>query len=197
MNRITKFALLLLVFSLTVIFTHESLAVGFSKGNSFQNTPISGSVFAQCPGQPGMPSGPTSQFFSCSAILWAPEIADYFVGPQGVKADKVTLKATRQDGSQREKSSDYDSSKSQSTSRFNLGISTLTQRPLLKPGLNKIHFVLSLNGQTVNEGDFDVTVSEKNEMRCPTGNFYSPSYFDCQDQFTICDRYFEEYNYCQ
>lgn len=197
MNRITKLALLFFVFSLTVLLTHESLAVGFSKGNSFQTTPIYGNVWAQCMPQPGMPGGPTSQYFSCSAILWSPGLSDYFIGPQGVRADHVTLRATRQDGSHKEKDSDYDSSKGQSTSRFNLGITTLTQRPLLKNGLNKIHYTLSLNGQTVTEGDFEASVTEQSEKQCPAGNFFSPGYYDCQNQFVICDRYFAENNYCQ
>jgi hypothetical protein len=109
----------------------------------------------------------------------------------------VSLTATHEDGSQREKSSDYDSSKGRSKSQFNLGIQTLTQKPLLKMGVNKIHYVLSLNDQAVDQGDFEVTVSAKSELRCPTGNIYSGNYFDCQNSFNACDQYFERYNYCQ
>lgn len=197
MNRITKFAVLLFVFSLTIFLTHQSLAAGFSKGNEIQTIPISGSVFVQCPAQPGLPGGPTSQFFSCAAILWSPDIVDYFVGPQGVQADKVTLVATHADGSKRDKSSDYDSSKGRSKSQFNLGIATLTQKPLLKDGRNQIHFVMSEGGKTVTEGDFDVNLSEQSEMRCSPGNYYLPSAYDCQNQSFICDRYFDDHNNCQ
>lgn len=201
MKRITKIVLSAFAFSAAVLMAQESLAVGFSQGNQIDLTPISGDVMVHCPNQPPPPvgnGGPSTNYVRCSANLWSPEIADFFVGPQGMQADSVTLVSHRQDGSKREKSADYDSAQGRSKTRFNLGIWTLTQKPLLKLGVNKITYVLKKDDSVVAQGDFEVTVTERAARQCPYGSYFGNSSFDCQSGSTaICDRYFREHNYCQ
>jgi hypothetical protein len=201
MSRITKLFLLAATFSLTVFLTQESLAVGFSTGNEFTAQPISGNltVFCHDNGYPGGGGGGFQdiQHVTCRADLWTPDNRAYFVGPQGVVADKVVLTVTRADGSKKDKDSDYDSSTGKSKKPFNLGIWTLTQKPLLKVGANQVHYVLTSNGNKVSEGDFTANLNTRPEAWCPSSSAQMPYGFSCQDTNYVCDNYFAQYNYCQ
>ncbi len=192
MNRFKKIFLSLLVFSLTVIIAQESLAAGFSQGNEFQVHRITGSLMVICSG--GAQPGQQNRFVRCDADVWSPAIRDYFVGP-AVDADTVVLNSTRADGSQKSKDSKYDGSKGQSKSQFNLGIWTLTQKPLLQEGANQIHFTISKDGQTVSEGDFTTNVTRTATKTCPSGTEHA--FGDCNFPENYCDRYFDRYDNCQ
>lgn len=190
MNRIAKIALSFVAFSITVILAQESLAAGFSQGNDLTVQRISGmlTVFCSVPGQ-------QMRQVRCDADLWTPGLTDYFVGPVA-DADKVTLNATRADGSQRSKEAKYDGQTGQSKSMFNLGISTLTQKPLLKVGANQIHFTLAKSDQTVTEGDFTANVTRLQTAYCPSGTEHAFG-ADCDFPQNACNRYFQRYDYCQ
>lgn len=197
MIRITQFVVLLFVFSLTVLLSQQSLAVGFSKGNTFEITELNGTMFLFCPQNPDFPSGPNQQFVNCREDLWTPGATDYFVGPAGVKADSVTLVAVRQDGSRREKVADYDSAKGRTEKRINLAISTLTQRPLLRVGSNQVSYVMKSGATVVATGEFTAEVKTLPSRQCQTSSVWAPSAFDCQNPTFMCNRYFEDQNYCQ
>lgn len=184
----------ILIFASLIFPAQATLAAGFSRGNEIQTTEISGAVTAYCPRADGL--GQETSLISCRSQMWEPDIVDYFVGPQ-VDADKVLLTATRDDGSQKSKDSGYDGQKGQSKSRFNLGISTLMQRPLLKAGRNSIHFTLSKNDSPVTEGDFEASVTPLPGLRCSHGIYQGFSSFDCQDHYRVCQTYFQNHNYCR
>jgi hypothetical protein len=193
MNRILKIAVSVLAFSITAFLAQESLAAGFSQGNNITVQRITGNLTLFCSGfQPG---GPQIKYVRCDADLWTPGPTDYFVGP-AADADQVTLNATHADGSQKSKSSKYDGQKGQSQSQFNLGIWTVTQKPLLQEGANQIHFSLAKGSQAVTEGDFTATVTRTQAAICPNG---SQNAFgnDCDFPQRACDQYFEQYHYCQ
>ncbi|MGZ5278809.1 MAG: hypothetical protein ACXWC9_02630 [Pseudobdellovibrionaceae bacterium] len=192
MNRLAKTLLSIIAFSVTVILAQESLATGFSQGNEIHIQRITGNLTVFCSG--GQP-GQQIKHVRCDADLWTPGLTDYFVGP-ATDADKVTLNSTRADGSQKSKNSKYDGQAGKSKSQFNLGIRTLTQKPLLQEGLNKVHFALEKEGQAVSEGEFAATVTRVPGASCPSG---SENVFgsDCNYPQNACNRYFERYNYCQ
>ncbi len=190
MIRILKTLISIVAFSGTVFLAQGSLAAGFSQGNEIQTQRISGNLtlFCQGPGQ-------QTKYIRCDADLWTPGLTDYFVGPVA-DADSVTLNAKHADGSQKSKDSKYDGQTGKSKSVFNLGIHTLTQKPLLLEGQNQIHFALSKGGQSVSEGDFTANVKRVPGAFCPPA---SDSVYgnDCNFPQSACDRYFEQFNYCQ
>jgi hypothetical protein len=192
MRQLTKLFIFGFTFYSALFFTQETLAAGFVNGNEIQTNIIRGSLTLQC-NIPGV--GFENKHVFCNAQLWSPGLTDYFVGPSAT-ASKVTLTSTRQDGSKKTSDGQYDGATGRSTSKFNLGISTLTQKPLLKNGVNKIHFSLSEGSQVATEGDFEANVTAGPELRCPHDYMFGTS-FDCDFTQNACDRYFEQNNYCQ
>jgi hypothetical protein len=183
----------------TVFFIFFSIAaqaeVGFKNGNQLTAVLSQGEITVQCDGD--NMGGPTFGSFICQEEILLTGEYDYFQGPAGIKADEVTLTALHQDGSQRAKSSGYDSEKGQSLKSFNLWISTLLQRPLLDFGLNKISYKMTSQGQKAAEGEFFAQVKDGGRRICPRrGHYYSHISSDCQSGFSLCHRFFNENNYC-
>ncbi|MGZ3746495.1 MAG: hypothetical protein ACXWRE_04030, partial [Pseudobdellovibrionaceae bacterium] len=117
--------------------------------------------------------------------------------PQGVKADEVSLTNTRADGSRRERTEAYNSKGLRSANAFNLWISTPFQRPLLGLGINKIDYRLSGAGKIVGQGAFSVSVIHGATRTCPTTHYNSVDPTDCQSQYSMCQKYFEQYDSCR
>ncbi|MEZ0390721.1 MAG: hypothetical protein ACAH59_00800, partial [Pseudobdellovibrionaceae bacterium] len=180
-------------FAATVLLTQESLAAGFSQGNDFHVNRIRGNLSLYCR-NPASGYVETHHVF-CVADLWSPGLTDYFVGPQ-VNASKVKLTSTREDGSEKKKDGDYDGAAGKSKKKFNLGIHTLSQKPLLKEGINNIHFDLSENDTTVAEGNFTATVTRGDDLQCPSASKWGYGN-DCRFTQAACDSYFEQFDYCQ
>jgi hypothetical protein len=191
MSRISKIFFVAIVFSLTFLITQGSLAVGFSKGNEFKVRPLSGQANLYCYDQ-NEPGGPSYRFevVNCQANEWSPAIFDFFVGPQGVQADRVRLTSVREDGSQESKEQGYNSQTGRSSRTFNLGVRTITQRPLLRAGQNKISFVMSQNGNAVGEGEFTAQVSVLPGARCPYSSVSTS--VPCHNPYAACDDYFDK-----
>ncbi len=190
LNSTLKFSVLFV----TVLFSAQSFAGGFSSGNQFNATLISGNVTVMCPNAPT--GSPQNAYFSCRAGTLDPVEYDYFIGPV-VDGDSITLKVTRADGSTRDKTHGYDGKAGKSTSRFNLWISSLTQRPLLADGNNIVAYKITKGGQSVVEGSFVATVVRQPAAVCRSGTILGNSPNDCQNQMTACGIYFEQNNYCQ
>lgn len=168
---------------------------GFTAGNDFEATWIEGEITLRCDDA----SSGRSDFahFRCTSEILDPAEYSYFKGPQ-IDADKVTLLATREDGSTREKSGDYDATAGKSKSSFNLWISTLLQRPLLKTGKNEISWKLTKEGAPVAEGKFDANVKQGKDRSCKyRRTYFSSNINDCSTGGFYCDRYFQDENYCQ
>lgn len=170
--------------------------VGFKNGNNITAVLSQGEITVHCQDS-GMPGGPTFGAFRCQEEILLTGEYDYFVGPQGVKGDNVSLTATHEDGSQRTKSVGYDSEKGQSTKTINLWIATLLQRPLLNPGKNVVAYKISLDGKTTSSGQFVATVKDGGRKVCSRrGVYWSNNSSDCQSGNNMCWRYFQENNYC-
>ncbi|HEX7674621.1 MAG TPA: hypothetical protein VF412_10630 [Bdellovibrio sp.] len=168
---------------------------GFASGSTFQATPIEGNVLMTCDGFNG-----TSQAnYTCRDVVLEPQNSDIFVGPLDNRATQVELKAVREDNSSRVKINNYDG-RSGKSSTFNLWISSLFQKPLLMAGVNHVHYSIYTNSPSFQEfasGDFDVMVNRAATRVCPTTQYHSTDVTDCNSQYSICQRYFEQYNNCR
>lgn len=191
--------LLSLIFAIsTALVATTSLAadlIGFGPSNHFESRIISGDITVTCQDPQ---SGYQTSYFRCNSQILDPWEYGYFNGPKNISAEKVYLTATHEDGSTREKNSNYDSTTFKSTDRINLWIRTVFQRPLLKMGKNVIDYQLQSSGQTVNQGQFVVDVVQAPNRTCRRNGFYTSNDInDCRNSNNMCDRYFYEENYCQ
>lgn len=164
--------------------------VGFAQGNQFSSSSIQGSVKVYC-------NNNITADYVCYDTVLDPVSYDYFVGPQGMAANEVTLLCDRPDGSRRDRTTPYDAGSGRSGEAFNLWISTLFQKPLLLQGTNKFTFQLKAGGQVVQQGSFTVVVSPGAARTCPTTHYNSTDPVDCESQYSVCQRYFEQYDYCR
>lgn len=184
-------SLFLLLFSATA-FAQEG---GFQVGNDFETAFLEGEITVNCRDHMG---GSDFAIHRCAAEVLDPSEFARFQGPVGIDADEVTLKATREDGSTREKSESYDPATGLSKGRFNLWIATLFQRPLLKFGRNAIEYSLTKDGQLVKNGTFTATVNQGPDRYCRVRRHYqSTDMNDCRFSQRLCSQFFYEENYCQ
>jgi hypothetical protein len=173
----------------------NSFATGLTGGDQFSAVAISGQLSVQCMGSnPGTNYGTAY----CQSELLNPGEYSYFTGPN-IDADSVTLQATWPNGKvSKSKTEKYNSTTGKSVKSFNLWISTLLQRPLLSYGKNIVRYVLSKNGNKVEEGIFNVEVTTGETKRCQRSGFYtSNDNNDCVFPQNLCNRYFAENNYCE
>lgn len=169
--------------------------IGLKHGNDVTAVLSRGSLTLQC--QDSMHGGPTMGLFNCEQDLLIPGDFDYFVGPERIQGNQLTLTATHEDGSTRTKNLGYDSAKGQSSDTINLWIYTVLQRPLLDGGLNKVSYSISYKGQQTARGEFNVNVKNGGVKTCSHRGFYfSYNSNDCQNGGNFCQRYFQENNYC-
>lgn len=169
----------------------------FEGGNDFQYFGAVGNVSVQCFPSGGAPSGPTSAYYRCDGYSFSPAEEARFIGPIA-DADEVTLVATHADRSTRSKSGSYDGRKGQSDDRFNLWISTVFQRPLLKMGANTVEWTLKRKGKSVTKGSFVANVKDNGDLQCPNASETSWDMNDCMSSSRVCSNYFSRYGHlCQ
>lgn len=166
-------------------------AVGFSVGNNFQIVAISGEVSVSCP---GLQSAVT---YTCRDVVLDPSNHAFLLGPAGLDADAVNLSVARQDGTTRSDSADYLSDTTRTSSEFNLWESAVINRPLLKEGKNTVAYNFTKNGVSKLSGNFIANVSRGASRLCQKTNYNSPFPDDCRSQYTVCENYFEQFNYCR
>jgi hypothetical protein len=184
-----KSFLLILLFP-TLVFAD----VGFELGNIRKSVFISGEVHVFCP--VNSPGDLPSTVINCRGLVLEPSSYDYFRGPVGLAASEVILTSKREDGSSRSKSVGYDSRTYRSKDEINLWVSTLFQRPLLKEGRNEVSYTLVQNKTVVGQGQFEVLVQDGGSRTCPTSTYNSPNPQDCKSPYSVCDRYFSQYDNC-
>ncbi len=173
--------------------THLENQVGFQGGNHMTSYPVRAMVYVSC--QEGARS--KSVTYQCNENILAPSEMNYFIGPKDIIADKVELVCSQSDGTVVSKEAAYDSKKGRSTKRFNLWISSLTQKPLLYLGENKINFTMKKNGVTVVNGQFTVQVDRHSALDCGYDTVYSGFLSDCENESFFCRKYLDQRNYCQ
>lgn len=188
------FKLLLIISSIITSHFAQAAPIGFSHGNDMEANLIQGQVRVYCSS-----SGSSSvAAFNCRDNALQPRAYAHFLGPVDPRASEVQLTAVNENGSRRVKSSEYYGAAGRSTEAFNLWISTLFQKPLLQYGKNFVEFVLKdRKGNTLSSGTFEAQVHRGERRTCPAAEYTSNDMNDCESLYSICQRYFEDFNYCQ
>jgi hypothetical protein len=169
--------------------------VGFSSGTQFKATPLEGQVHVTCEGF----NGGGAATFTCRDVVLDPVSVDYFVGPRDARAVRYQVSNLREDGSVRSKEDNYDGARGRSATGVNLWISTLFQKPLLAAGKNKISYAIYAenNREPLSRGEVMITVSRNASRTCPTTHYNSADVNDCNSQYSVCQRYFQQFNNCR
>lgn len=181
------FSLILILFTTVAA---RAAAPGFSQGNQFFAIPLQGVVTVYC-------SNGETATYTCYDSVLDPSSYDHFIGPEGIRAQQITLSCIRPDGTTRERTEDYDTKSTKSLHAFNLWINTPFQRPLLSMGTNKIDYRMTNMGKIIQQGTFSVSVAHGATRVCPTTHYNSADANDCQSPYTVCQRYFEQYDNCR
>lgn len=179
------------IFGLFLAFSLNSHALELASGDQFETIPMQGRVAVYC--SDGQQTS-TAHFY-CSALGLSPAEFDYVVSSD-LDADKITLKYTDSRGKKRSKSVGFDSNKQRSTKRVNLWIGTLLQRPLLHTGANSVEFVATKKGNVVERATRTIDVQEGQVRECRFSSYSSRNLQDCRNSSFICQRYFQDQNYC-
>lgn len=171
--------------------TFSSWALELRSGDLFETNPMQGRVTVHCS------NGQQHDIahFYCDALGLSPVEMDYVVS-SSLDADEVTLNYTDSRGKRRSKSVAFDSDKQRSTKRVNLWVSTLLQRPLLHSGNNEVEFVATKNGKVVERVTRSIDVAQGQVRECSHRAYTSANLQDCRNSSFICQRYFQDQNYC-
>lgn len=168
---------------------------GFSTGSHLSVRQISGSITVTCPAED---EGLKTAQFLCRGIDVSPDSFAYFLGPQGVLADEVQLTILWSDGSRRVlRPIEYDSNRGQSREQIELWPRAGLGRASISQGINRVQYRLLSLGQVVSEGEFSVAVERAEPKRCQSKNYAAVFPSDCDNQFTMCERFFTELNNCR
>ncbi|MDG0815964.1 hypothetical protein [Bdellovibrio svalbardensis] len=184
-----------IVFSILIASLMAHADIGFKRGNDRTAVLSQGDITVQCSGDAHNP--PNTTYSRCQLEILSQGDYDYFIGPQRVQGDEVTLTATHSDGSSRSKTVGYDSSTGQSTKALNLWVYTLLQKPLLNAGDNKITYAISYKGKITARGEFLATVKDGGKKICRRHGYYSsmnPS--ECRFPQNFCSQFFQQNNFC-
>lgn len=165
----------------------------FKNGNNIEIKEIEGNLTVHC----NSLYGNISKYYRCQAALISPGSHDYFVTKTPYDADKLSLTATRKDGSKKTKNVGFDAEKSISKSRINLVMKTLTQSPLLKLGENQVEYTLTKGKEWVAGGSFQSQVTMAGYSKCKPHTIFESTDMKCQNQTSACDHYFWLENNCQ
>jgi hypothetical protein len=195
-----KVKLATLVFNLSFISIASADYIGFQSGPEFHATPVEGTVIMTCENG----NNKITSTYKCRDVVLDPRSADYFIGPVDPTLNQVFLTSLHEDGTFRSKSSGYDGVAGKSQTPINLWISTLFQKPLLMKGVNRVRYSFKSNidsqitsFEDYGEGEIIVRVKTGVNRRCPTTQYRSTDPADCSSQYSICQRYFENYNNCR
>jgi hypothetical protein len=192
LRNVLCFSFFGLLISQAVALTAGAVDTGFETGNSFTAREYQGQVSVNC----AAPDDHRGYFYACDDYGLDPAMSAKFVTAPGTDADHVKLSATWENGKTVSKDTGFDAASGKSSREFNLWISTLFQKPLLNSGTNKIHYVLSRNGQARSEGDFIATVQQAPVSQCGSGMVTEFNSGNCQNQQYMCERFFNEVAHC-
>lgn len=180
-----------IVLGLFLAVSTHSWGLGLASGNHFETISMKGRVVVHCSEN----NQRDTAYYNCGAVALSPVEFDYIVS-SGLNADKVTVNYTDSRGKDRSKSVNFDANKQRSTKRVNLWIGTLLQRPLLHSGDNQLEFVATKNGQVVRRENTTVSVVRGEDRQCLSRTYFSRALQDCRNSSFICQKYFQDENYC-
>lgn len=174
----------------------QTNTVGFSHGNVLSAIPLQGQVQVTCSGF----NGEGTASYNCRDVVLEPQSYDYFVGPRDSRLKWVDLVSVRQDGTTRVKTASYDGAVGRTNEALNLWISTIFQKGLLGLGKNEISYKIYASDNTreaIVTGTFQAVVNRLPTRQCATGSYTSSDISDCNSQYSVCQRYFAERQFCR
>jgi hypothetical protein len=122
-----------------------------------------------------------------------PTEGDYFAGPGGIQADQFTLTVVQESGERKAtRTLSYEPNLGRSRDRVELWTTSGIQRGLLGLGKNRVQWKMLSRGAKIAEGEFVSTVSRRTQLRCDSREYFSAVTSDCENQFSICEQYFQE-----
>lgn len=173
----------------TFLFMGSLSAASLKIGDKLEAHSLRGDIRIICTGD----TNRGSISVRCSDSYLLPSMRSKFTAD--VDADKVKLTFINSKGKKKSKSSRFKNGESKR--RFNLWMWSLTQRPMLKTGMNNISYTLSKKGEIVDTGEFSVNVEQQPLRTCAYDTYYSSGSADCNNPSLVCDRYFRDHNYCR
>lgn len=165
-------------------------SVGFSTGNIFKMVAITGQVTVTC-------NENNQVNYTCRDVVLDPAGHAFLIGPENVEADEVDISVARADGTVRTASENYIKNLSRTEGTFNLWEPSLLEKPLLKEGQNTVTYSFTKGSKTILAGNFVASVTRGTPRTCPKSSYNSPFPEDCGSQYSVCQNYFEQFNYCR
>lgn len=182
--------------ALFLAFLNISEAQTFQSGVHRTVVPIEGQVTVFCQ----LPNGDEQKAeFICRDRVMEPSPYDFFVGPRvtGEKGLSVELTARDAQGGLRTKVLEYIGPLGRTEDRLNLWISNPFQKPLLRLGRNWVKYrVYNRQNRVFEENEFISDVSMISGRTCPRTTYRTSNPNDCVSQYTVCQQYFEQFNFC-
>lgn len=187
-----------MLFSLWIfLFPHFASTAGFSSGNAFTAHNLFGAITIYC--DDSFNHRRESVYAHCRDQILDPNEADFFIASALKRATKLEILAAQENGKKVYKKVDYLGKEGRSKTRLNLWIATLFQTPLLDFGENYIEYELhDKNWKSLEKGSLKVQVQEGEPYTCRyRRTYFSNNINDCYSPQMLCNRYFQEENYCQ
>lgn len=177
---------------LNLITPAQAKAFGFSGGNRLTAHSISGVVKVACEGF----NGAAANVFSCRDSVLASTVNDYFRGPAGGYGDSLELVPSK--ANSETKVIPYNTKIGSSADKVNLWMQGAFSKPLLQMGANeiKVRIFDKKTGKTHFSSKLNIQVAEGRARTCPAAKYESTDVNDCYSQYNICQRYFQEHQYC-
>jgi hypothetical protein len=175
---------------LVCLVSSQLQAQSFTQGSEHSVALYTGIAKIQCSSSDG--EFKLSQF-QCRSSRMFPTESDYFLGPQGLQADQFVISVTQETGEQRAtRALSYEPLLGRSRDRVELWTTSGIQRGLLGVGRNRVQWQLFSRGAKVAEGEFVSNVTRRSQLRCEPREYFSAVTSDCENQFSICEQYFQE-----
>ncbi len=191
MRKILVTTLAALTLSSTAICAAE---VEFQAGSQYESVNLSGTVGLWCQNdrKEGVPER-SYKLVNCRGNILIPGEFSKVRYNGGLAADEIALSVTQGSGKRVNKSSRLKNGVS--TKNINLWVRTLFQRPLLDFGTNQVEYSVTNNDNLVAAGTFEVYVDSLPDRSCRHRTYNVPT--DCNNSYSICERYFRDENYCE
>jgi hypothetical protein len=177
-------------------FFEFAFAQSFQTGLDRRVVPIQGQVTVFCQ----MSTGEEQRAdFICRDRIMEPSPYDFFIGQRFPNERNLSIELLARDaqGGLRTKTSAYSGQLGKSEERINLWISSPFQKPLLRLGRNWVQYrIMNRQNAVLSQGEVISDVNLVASRSCPRTVYNSTNSNDCISQYTVCQQYFEQYNFC-
>lgn len=135
---------------------------------------------------------------TCRRDVLDPAESDFWNGPIHPLAHFVEMLSFHEDGSNKFIRVPYNGSTAKTQYQIQLWSTNLFEGPLLRKGLNKIHYELKgERNETLLLGDFEIKVIDGPTRKCPNSTIDLTTSPICPEAAVLCETYFSKNNYCR